>query len=86
MTYCRVTYQSEPTSLLNVRAIYMEVLSEDNDWLRGYEVNAEGERIAPKTETMPKADTRVHILHKDAIVKREAMQMNLTYGRLEPVK
>jgi hypothetical protein len=59
-------------------SVLLEIASEGDKWLTGYEVNREGERIEPKG-----ADERLHLIDKTTIARRVPMQMNLHYGELE---
>jgi hypothetical protein len=60
------------------RPVLLEVTSESDKWLTGYEVNREGERIEPKG-----ADERLHLIAKDTIARRDPLRMNFHYGELE---
>lgn len=63
--------------------VILHVTAENDTFIRGYEVNDEGEKVAPKRGNAPAADTRIHIISKDMIAKRVDLVMNLTFGKLE---
>jgi hypothetical protein len=55
---------------------------EDADWISGYEVDSEGERISRRG----KFDQRYHKVHKTAIIRQIEYRQDLTYGTLERIK
>lgn len=61
-------------------SILLEVATESEKFLSGYEVNREGERIFRPG----KYDERLHVIDKAVITQRTQMRMNTTYGELEP--
>jgi hypothetical protein len=64
------------------RAFTIEVTSEDERWICGYEVDRNGEQIARPGVF----DQRLHRVEKGAIRRQVEYRENLTYGTLEPLK
>jgi len=52
--------------------IYLEISKETNLWLTGNELDKTGDKM-----------DRVHLIDKEAIVKRTPVEMNLHYGELQ---
>jgi hypothetical protein len=61
--------------------VKIEITAEDDRFLRGYEVNSDGEKISGRD-----FDQRLHVIEKCEIAERTALRMNLKYARLETVK
>lgn len=57
----------------------LEVLREDDDWLVGYAVNAEGEKIERKPDTFELVVAK----KPEDVLRRQPLRMNLKYGTLE---
>lgn len=71
--------------LENGKTVTLRVTGQEGQFLKGYEVDAEGEEITGKD-----FERRLHIIEKALIVKHTPMRLNMTYARLEragkPVK
>ena len=64
-----------------MRRIFLRVTSADHGWLRGYEVDSEGEEIVP-----PGFDYRFRIIQSSSIVSRRPCTMDRKYGVLIPAR
>lgn len=63
------------------KRFFLEVVSEDTSWLKGYEVDVDGERISGRDW-----DERLRLIDKGAIKASLPYALNLHYGELERVK
>lgn len=59
------------------RTLRLEVVGEDARWLRGYQVDREGQRVGGRDH-----DQRLHIIDKGAIQGRTAQVVDRFYGEL----
>lgn len=63
---------------LNGRTLYLNIDTENDQFLRGVEVDRLGDEIRGRD-----FDRRVHLIDKLAITRRTPMQMSLMYAELE---
>jgi hypothetical protein len=77
-------FRYELITLKDNRRLYLRVSDDSGRFVRGTEVNKEGDDIVPGRDEDGRAFTdRMHMLDKDTIASRTRLRMNLVYGELE---